>query len=147
MSGATEPSSRFGPAYEALAAHLRAERDRQGLTQRQLARNIEGYSTSLCNWEKGHSVPGIAAMDKWAAGLGLKLALVPVGDDHDEQTAAVRQLLTSAEKMLGNWADADEATRSELWSTMFIKVDNLAEVFADRIAELNARSTNGGEQR
>lgn len=76
---ATVTSRRFGPAYAALAAQLRAERERQGLTQRDLARRIEGYSTSLCNWEKGRSVPGIAPLAIWAAGLGLELVLVPIG--------------------------------------------------------------------
>ena len=83
---AETPSSRFGPAYAALAAQLRAERERQGLTQRELGRRIEEYSTSLCNWEKGRSVPGIAATAKWAAGLGLKLALVR--SEPDEQQPA-----------------------------------------------------------
>jgi transcriptional regulator with XRE-family HTH domain len=87
-------SRRFGPTYAALASQLRAERERQGLTQRALARRIEGYSTSLCNWEKGRSVPGVASLAKWAAGLGLELALVPVGAGAD--VAELRAELAAA---------------------------------------------------
>lgn len=78
-------SSRFGAAYQALAAQLRAERERQGLTQRELGRRIEECSPSLCNWENGRSVPGIAAMAKWAAGLGLELKLTPIVADQIEE--------------------------------------------------------------
>ena len=71
-------SRRCGPGYAALAEQLRAERNRQNLTQRELAQRFSGTATQVCNWETGYAVPGIAALAKWARALGLELALVSV---------------------------------------------------------------------
>lgn len=121
-------SSRVSPTYAALAAQLRTERERQGLTQRALARRIEDYSTALCNWETGRAVPGIAPLAKWAAGLGFELALVPAGTD-------LRALLDEREQL-----HAELEAIGEEWGVRVIYTDGSTFEGACAATEAEARA-------
>jgi predicted transcriptional regulator len=62
-------------AVDALAA-LQAERIRQGLSQRDLAQKIGMKQPQLAKLERLDSSPTLSTLNRYAAGLGLKLKLM-----------------------------------------------------------------------
>jgi transcriptional regulator with XRE-family HTH domain len=61
-----------------LVQALIAERERLGWGVRETARHIGigHYPGRLSEWELGYNSPTLPSLRKWAAGLGLDLALV-----------------------------------------------------------------------
>lgn len=55
-----------------IGARMRAERDRQGLSRRQVAEKMEGIATApdLYRWEKGRHRPRDPTLATWAEALG-----------------------------------------------------------------------------
>ncbi|WP_054679414.1 helix-turn-helix domain-containing protein [Lacticaseibacillus sharpeae] len=62
-------------AVDALAA-LHVERIRQGLSQRELAERIGMKQPQLAKLERLDSTPSLNTLNRYAAGLGLKLKLL-----------------------------------------------------------------------
>lgn len=62
---------------DALAT-LHAERLKQGLSQRELADRIGMKQPQLAKIERLDSVPSLATLNRYAAGLGLKLKLTVI---------------------------------------------------------------------
>lgn len=60
---------------DALAA-LHSERIRRGLSQRKLAEIIGMKQPQLAKIERMDSIPSLATLNRYAAGLGLKLKLL-----------------------------------------------------------------------
>ena len=72
-------SRRGSPAYAVIATRLRDERLSLGLTQADVARKCGATQVQVCTWETGTTVPGVAALSRWAGALGFEFGLVPVG--------------------------------------------------------------------
>lgn len=61
---------------QALLRQLRSERERQGLTQGQLAKRVESSASLLGLRELGKKSTGLRALVMWVKGLGMELVLV-----------------------------------------------------------------------
>lgn len=57
-------------------ARLHSERIKQGLSQRELAERIGMKQPQLAKIESLDSIPSLATLNRYAAGLGLKLKLL-----------------------------------------------------------------------
>jgi transcriptional regulator with XRE-family HTH domain len=68
------------PAIDPIAAVLKAERHRQGLTLQQLGTRL-GRSThqSVWQWESGHNSPTLRVLREWAKALGYDVTLARGG--------------------------------------------------------------------
>jgi transcriptional regulator with XRE-family HTH domain len=53
------------------------ERATRGVKQTVVAARAGVINVNLCRWEKGHSIPSLASITRWAAALGYTLVLVP----------------------------------------------------------------------
>lgn len=52
-------------------------REKRGLTQKKLAKNLGIAQPALARFESGRSNPTVASLSKFLRGLGLKLKIVP----------------------------------------------------------------------
>jgi transcriptional regulator with XRE-family HTH domain len=70
-----------------LVVALVEERERQGLGIRETARRIGigHYPGRLSEWELGINVPTLSSLRKWAAGLGMDLALITLSRPDSEE--------------------------------------------------------------
>ena len=59
-------------------SNLRMIRMEKGLTQQQLADEIETSKKQLGEWELGDHSPSIRAVERWAKALGYELDLHPI---------------------------------------------------------------------
>jgi len=66
-------------AVRRLIQELRTERERQGLSQTELARRIGVHDTQIVSWENGRFMPRTPTIVKWASALGRELRLVTKG--------------------------------------------------------------------
>lgn len=58
----------------------------------------------------------------------------------DGDVRAVRGLTQAASRMLGTWAEANEAVRRELWTTLHDRADDVFDRFRERYAALDAKA-------
>jgi hypothetical protein len=63
--------------------------------------------------------------------------------DQDDDVAAVRALNTAVHQFISRWAEADEAARKELWTTLADRNSDVFEAFYDRFAELDHAAAAG----
>jgi len=66
---------------DGIVAALRAERQRQGLSQGEVARRLSTSTPIVCKWERGTHSPSLHRAVEWAAALGLQVSLSPVTPD------------------------------------------------------------------
>lgn len=91
----------------------------------------------------GMGVPG--DVYAWTDAVRTDLrAVVPSWPDEQPQddgdVRAVRALTNAASRMLGMWAEADEAVRRELWTTLHDRADDVFDRYRERYAELDAKA-------
>jgi DNA-binding transcriptional regulator YiaG len=63
---------------DGIVATLIAERQRQGLSQRDITRRLGTSSASMSIWERGISSPTLSHLREWARALGLDVVLTTV---------------------------------------------------------------------
>jgi transcriptional regulator with XRE-family HTH domain len=65
---------------EMLIGHLKARRGALGWSVKQVGEHAGLDESVIALWERGGASPGLEAVQRWAAALGLTLSLTPAGD-------------------------------------------------------------------
>jgi transcriptional regulator with XRE-family HTH domain len=83
-----------------LALRLREARERSGLTQDQVARELGATRQQIINWEKGRNVPRPERRRQLEAVYGLQAGALEPLEVLDEEILLLRQVLETVERLL-----------------------------------------------
>lgn len=101
--------------YEKIGALIRRLRTRQGLTQRQLAEQLEVSDKAVSKWERGQGCPDVSLLPRLAQTLGVELEGLLAGElsERDQTGGTMKNLNFYVCPTCGNLlTSADEAAVS-----------------------------------
>lgn len=81
--------------YEKIGALIRRLRTQQGLTQRQLAVQLDISDKAVSKWERGQGCPDVSLLPRLAQTLGVEVEGLLAGElSENEQTGGTMKNLT-----------------------------------------------------
>lgn len=95
-----------------LGKRIKAEREAQRLTQRELAELAQFEQTRLSKLESGKSDPGLPALERLAQALGKSMAWLL---DEAEPVKLAGELSPEAAELAQRWLLLNETDRAAVW--------------------------------